>query len=163
MEKEEEALLSSLSLEVVKNVAPGELDLFDDIKDEFLKNPDAFVAKTRPVKGDKMLAFDGAIAGEFVISAVLPVVWSVISFIAKSGIDSFKDAAAKRIGTVVSDTVQGKGSTVQKDTAQKTDPLSKERIQQIKACAIASAQTQGISEQQAEVIADIIIGKLVEM
>jgi len=105
-----------------------------------------------------MLAFDGAVAGQFVISAVLPVVWSVISFIAKSGIDSFKNAAAKKVGTIVTDKVQGTGNTVQKD-----DPLSKERIQQIKECAIASARTQGINEQQAEVIADIIIGKLVGM
>lgn len=158
MEKEQEALVSNLSLEVVKNLAPGELDLFDDIKDEFLKNPDAFIAKSRAGKGEKMLAFDGAVAGQFVISAVLPVVWSVISFIAKSGIDSFKNAAAKKVGTIVTDKVQGTGNTVQKD-----DPLSKERIQQIKECAIASARTQGINEQQAEVIADIIIGKLVGM
>ena len=44
MKIENDELVSRISFEVVKDVAPDELDLFDDIKSAFLENP-----KQRPV------------------------------------------------------------------------------------------------------------------
>lgn len=74
MEKDNEELVSRLSYEVVKEVAPDELDLFDDIKEEFLKNPDAFAEKDTK-KREKMLGFAlPAAAEQFVTGFVLPVV-----------------------------------------------------------------------------------------
>ncbi len=78
MEKKSEELVSRLSYEVVKEVAPDELDLFDDIKEEFLKNPDAFSEKD-PKKREKMLGFAlPAGTEQFITGAVLPVVWDII-------------------------------------------------------------------------------------
>lgn len=78
MEKNSEELTSRLSYEVVKEVAPDELDLFDDFKEEFLKNPDAFLEKD-PQKREKMLGFAIPGVGEkIIIGVVLSVVSAVI-------------------------------------------------------------------------------------
>jgi len=79
MGKNSEELVSRLSYEIVKEVAPDELDLFDDFKEEFLKNPDAFLEKD-PQKREEMLGFAVAItAGQFFTSVVLPVVSGLIA------------------------------------------------------------------------------------
>ena len=79
MEKNSEELVSHLSYEIVKEVAPDELDLFDDFKEEFLKNPDAFLEKD-PQKREKMLGFAIPVGAEqFITVFVLPVVSGLIT------------------------------------------------------------------------------------
>lgn len=79
MERNSEELVSRLSYEIVKEVAPDELDLFDDFKEEFLKNPDAFLEKD-PKKREKMLGFAELVGAElFFTSIVLPVVSGLIT------------------------------------------------------------------------------------
>jgi len=78
MEKKSEELVSRLSYEVVKEVAPDELDLFDDIKEVFLKNPDAFSEKD-PKKREEMLGFAlPAGTEQFITGVVLPAAWNII-------------------------------------------------------------------------------------
>ena len=87
MEKNSEELVSRLSYEIVKDVAPDELDLFEDVKEEFLKNPDAFLEKDRQ-KREKLLGFAvPAGAEQFVTGFVLPVV-----------LDAIKKYASKKLG-----------------------------------------------------------------
>jgi hypothetical protein len=77
--KNSEELVSRLSYEIVKEVAPDELDLFDDFKEEFLKNPDAFLEKD-PKKREEMLGFVELVGVElFFTSIVLPVVSGLIT------------------------------------------------------------------------------------
>ena len=79
MGKNSEELVSRLSYEIVKEVAPDELDLFDDFKEEFLKNPDAFLEKD-PQKREEMLGFAvPIIAEQFFTLFVLPVVSGLIT------------------------------------------------------------------------------------
>ena len=79
MEKNSEELVSRLSYEIVKEVAPDELDLFDDFKEEFLKNPDAFLEKD-PKKREEMLGFVELVGAElFFTLIVLPVVSGLIT------------------------------------------------------------------------------------
>jgi len=88
MEKKREELVSQLSYEIAKEMAPEELDLFNDIKEEFLKNPDAFSEKD-PQKREQMLGF--AIPWDvksLITTFILPVVWKVI----KENLSKFIDA-----------------------------------------------------------------------
>jgi hypothetical protein len=87
MEIENEELVSRLSFEVVKEVAPDELDLFDDIKAEFLKDPNAFAEKDAK-KREKMLGFAvGGTAEQFVTGFILPV-----------ALDAVKKYLSKKLG-----------------------------------------------------------------
>lgn len=86
-EIENEELMSRLSFEVVKEVAPDEIDLFEDIKEEFLKNNDAFL-ETDPKKREKMLGF-GISAGsvQLLTGFVLPIVKDVVMKIAQKKLE----------------------------------------------------------------------------
>lgn len=78
IEKGNKELVSRLSHEVLEEVAPDELDLFDDIKEEFIKNPDGFLEKDSK-KREEMLGFAGAAGGaELVTTVVLPIVSDVV-------------------------------------------------------------------------------------
>ena len=78
MEKNSEELVSRLSYEIVREVAPDELDLFGDIKEEFFKNPDAF-SERDPQKREKMLGFAIPAGAEQIVTGfVLPVVFDAI-------------------------------------------------------------------------------------
>jgi hypothetical protein len=71
-------LMSKLSYDIVKDVAPEELDLFDDIKQEFLKNADAFKEKDQK-KREKMTGFAFPTGTEQIVTTViLPVVLGII-------------------------------------------------------------------------------------
>ena len=79
MEKNSEELISRLSYEIVKELAPDELDLFEDFNEEFLKNPDAFL-EDDPKKREEMLGFVVPVGAEqFFIVYVLPVVSGLIT------------------------------------------------------------------------------------
>ena len=78
MERNSEELVSQLSYEIVKEVAPDELDLFDDFKEEFFKNPDALLEKD-PKKREEMLGFALPPGAEqFITVVVVPVVVGII-------------------------------------------------------------------------------------
>ena len=135
MEKSEEGLLSSLSYEIVKEVAPDELDLFDDFKEEFLKNPDAFSEK-EPKKREQMLGFALPPGTEqFITVIVLPVVFHLID----------KYIIQKYV------TKKGEG---------KSDP---DKINTLRDEAYQNATSLGMDEEKASLLADALIGKAVQL
>jgi hypothetical protein len=72
-------LASKVSFEVLRDIAPKELILFDDYKAKFIKNPDAFAEKDRK-KREKMLGFaipDGT--AQLVTTFVLPIALNAIN------------------------------------------------------------------------------------
>jgi len=135
MEKSEEGLLSSLSYEIVKEVAPDELDLFDDFKEEFLKNPDAF-SEAEPKKREQMLGFALPPGTEqFITVIVLPVVFHLID----------KYIIQKYV------TKKGEG---------KSDP---DKINTLRDEAYQNATSLGMDEEKASLLADALIGKAVQL
>jgi len=151
VDEEKEAFASRLSYEVVQDVAPEELPLFEDIREEFLKNPDAFSEKD-PGKREKMLGFGGEALGPLITTVVLPLIWSVVSYIGMAGIGSFKETMAKKVEKKVKETIEG---------GEK--PLSREKTGELKEYVMKNAVTLGLNEAQAALIADSVIGKLKEM
>ena len=91
MEQKERELVSRISYEVVSEVAPDEIDLYDDFKEEFFKNPDAFSEKD-PEKREQMLGFAlSAGAQQFITTVVLPIAWNVIKKYVSKKIDELRD------------------------------------------------------------------------
>lgn len=78
MGKDNEKLESRLSYEVVKEIAPDEIKLFNDIEKQFLNKPGAILEKDRK-KREKMLGFALPPGTEQLITIfVLPVVYKII-------------------------------------------------------------------------------------
>ncbi len=152
MVKNSEELVSHLSYEIVKEVAPDELDLFDDIKEEFLENPDAFLEKD-PEKREKMLGFVGGGAGEiFVTVTVLPLIWSAIKYIGTAGIESLKKEGSKTVAEKIKEKIGGKEGQP-----------SKEKMNELRRYICQNASSMGVDKEIAGVIADSFIGKLTLM
>jgi hypothetical protein len=77
-EENSKELASRISFEIVKDIAPRELPLFDDYKEKFMKNPDAFAEKDSK-KREKMLGF-GVLDGvsQLLTAIVLPISFNAI-------------------------------------------------------------------------------------
>ena len=130
MQKNSEELVSRLSYEIVKEAAPDELDLFDDFKEAFLKNPNALLGKD-PQKREEMLGFALPPGTEqFVTIFVLPVVFGII-----------ERYVSKRMG--------GK--------------LGGNKINKMRDEAYNNAISLGMDKEKAELMADSLIGKLVQL
>ena len=144
-----EELASSLSYEIVKEVAPEELDLFDDIKEEYLKNPGAFLEKDTKKK-DQLLGFGGGGAEVFVTTTILPLVLGVVIHIGKAGIETIKDEGSKAIAEWFKAKLGGKASH-----------LSKEKLKLMRDSVYDNAIISGVKKEKASIISDAFIGKLV--
>ncbi len=151
MDKSSEELASRLSYEIIKEVAPDELDLFDDIKEEYLKNPDAFLDKD-PKKKEKLLGFGGGIGEVFVTTTILPLIWGVVAYIGKAGVESLKKEGAKALEENIKEKIRGKEVHT-----------SNEKIKEMRDYVFKNALSSGMDEQKATFYADSIIGKLTLM
>ncbi|MCZ7382179.1 MAG: hypothetical protein O8C64_11505 [Candidatus Methanoperedens sp.] len=151
MDKNSEELASRLSYEIIKEVAPDELDLFDDIKEEYLKNPDAFQEKD-PKKKEKMLGFGTGVGEIFVTTTILPLIWGVIAHIGKAGVESLKKEGAKALEEKIKEKIGGKEVHT-----------SNEKIKELRDYIFKNALSMGMDEQKATFYADSIIGKLTIM
>ena len=132
MQKNSEELASRLSYEIVKEVAQDELDLYDDIKEEFLKNPDALLEKDAK-KREKMLGFALPPGTEQLVTAfVLPMVFGIVDrYFSKSK----------------------KGPTRE---------LSLNDVKKIREDAYNNAVSLGMDKEKAELMADALVGRLVQ-
>ena len=130
MEKNNEELTSNISYEIVKEMAPDELVLFEGIKNQFLKSPDTFSEKDTK-KREKMLGFEiPAGAEQFLTVYVLPVVLGAIK----------KYFHKKEEGE-----------------------LDRDKIKRLREDAYTNAILLGMDKEKAELMADSLIGKLVQL
>jgi hypothetical protein len=151
MDKNSEELASRLSYEIIKEVAPNELDLFDDIKEEYLKNPGAFLEKD-PKKKEKMLGFGGAVGEVFVTTTILPLIWGIIAYIGMAGVESLKKEGAKALEGKIKEKIGGKEVH-----------SSNEKIKELREYIFKNALSMGMDEPKASFYADSIIGKMTIM
>lgn len=79
MEEDIDEVVTKLSYEIVKEIAPDELDLFEDFREEFKNNPEAFLAKDSKRKEDKLGFAVEAAVGTFTTSYVLPILTDVFT------------------------------------------------------------------------------------
>ena len=153
MEQKTEELVTWLSKEVVREIAPDELDLYQDIEEEFFKNPDAFIEKDTKKK-EKMLGFIGSGIGEqFLTVTVLPIVLGVIGYVGTSGIEALKKEASKGLIRKIEKKFGEKEST--------DSHFSKDKIGEIREYAFNKAKSMGMDVEKAGILADSLIGKLV--
>ena len=151
MDKKSEELAARLSYEIIKEVAPDELDLFDDLKEEYLKNPDAFLEKDSKKK-EKMLGFGGGVGEVFITTTILPLIWGVVAHIGKAGIESLKNESAKALEEKIKEKIEGKAVHT-----------SNQKIKELRDYIFKNALSLGMDEKKAGLYADSIIGKMTIM
>jgi len=157
MEDFKTELASDLSREIARDIAPNELKLFDDFKEKFVKNPEAFVTGKGQKTKDPMLGFAVPGADPFIIPTILSVVWIAIDFIIKTG----GEAAIKKLGEKLAENTADK--IIKTDQSQGKRPLTNEQIKELKQYAISQAKIEKINEKKFSLIFDAVIGKINQM
>jgi len=128
-----EELTTRLSCEIVKDLAPRELPFFDNYKQKFLKNPQAFSEKD-PKKKEKILGFGvGDLATQVLTSFVLPTVY---------------DAICKYLA---------------KRKEKKVEKLDQDQLTQIRKDAYDNAVAMGLEKGKAGLLADALVGKIMNL
>ncbi len=141
-------LIPQVAHDVVAQIAPQELSLFPAISEAYFKNPRKM--RKGQVGGEEMLGF-----GIEVVSTALmsPIVLAIVNDI----VQALAQEATK--SGIVRKLLQ-KLHLVKKETKKIATPLSPEQIRQVHQLAMVKARQFKLSDSQAQLLADSLIGRL---
>jgi hypothetical protein len=150
MSADEQALVAELSRELVSEVAPEELDLFDDLAGEYLANPNPPHATRGP--GDDALGFGMGEALSAVTPAAMAALSVMIPLVTNMALDLFKSEGADFIRQMVKEKLSGK-----KPVGFNLTPA---QLQKARELAFAEAKRFGLKKAEADRLADALAGRL---
>ncbi|GAA4081256.1 hypothetical protein [Actinomadura miaoliensis] len=145
---------ASLARRGVAAVAPQELDLFDETSAAFFALPPK--ARTAPSKEPLGMGLEVA---EAIVSAVaLGVAVDVVTQLSTRALDAAGGRVKSRLGRLLR---RSKRDRVRQDESLPLPaPLPPERLADLREIAVERAKALGLSDDQAELLADAIIGGL---
>lgn len=150
-------LILDLSRHIVSEVAPQELPLFRPIGEAFLQNPH------RPPQdhksGDEMLGFGVGEPTVLLTVVILPVMGSVVKYLATEVTTSLKDQSSDAINETIKNLFKP-FRTAGQEQETLPPPLSREQLQQVHQLAAEKARQFDLPEAQARLLADAITGSL---
>lgn len=147
---EENEFVRELSKELVVQFAPEELDMFDELYDEYQKHPEP------PAAGRSSDDALGSGLGE-VLVAVTPaasaMATAVLSFVVSEFLKASKDEASDKITAKVKALFNPK-------SPEKAAPLSAEQLEKVQKVAARRAMDFGLPPEQAKQMSLALIGSL---
>lgn len=147
-------LIQDISKEIILDVAPEEIDLFDELVDEYFQDPQP--PDTSPAAKDDPLGFgidEALVAATPAAAAVVQVILNYVTT------DLFKVAREE-----TAEAVRGKIKTFfrkEQNEEAEPEPLTKEQLEQIKKLARRQAMKFGMSADRADKMANSLVGLLV--
>ena len=154
-------LVQELSRQVVSETAPEELDLFDEMLQDYFVSPQPPAPST--VAGDDQLGF--GIAGLLVAAtpAAAAMVGAVLNFLVAEVVKAAKDESStlikQKIQALFSTQKSGPGSSAGK-THPEVPPLTPDQLKKVRQLAQQQAQKFGIDAAQAANMANALVGSL---
>lgn len=144
-----QSLLEDVSREVVGDIAPDELDMFDELAEEHFEDPNPPTAEV--TRGGGALSFG---AGEL-LSASTPIIIAVMGVVLEFLLDIFREMVASQGADFAHNRIRSWFLTKDKPD------LTAEQINQTRMAAKAEAVRYGLSDEQAEQMADAIMKRLI--
>ena len=149
---EGQVIIQDLSKRLVSQLAPEELEMFDELYEEYRANP----APPTDTDTDDPLGFGIS----EIIAAITPAAGAAasatVAYLASEVIKSTKDESA----VVIQNKIKALFNPDKKKSMDNPPPLSKEALEQIKKLAVKSARAQGLSPKKAEQMALALVGLL---
>jgi hypothetical protein len=141
---------TDLAKDAVAAVSPGEVDLFDEVADEYWTDPEAAVAAERR---DEQLGFgiDLALLAPFAISIAVAVGQYLFGILT--------DALAGEAKTVVAAKLR---ALLRRKGEPDVPPLTPAQFAQVRTVALDAAGRLGLASDTARVLSDAIVGGLVQ-
>lgn len=146
--KEARQLITEVTKGVVGQAAPEELELFDEMTEQYFQDPTP--PKQSDSQGDDALAFGLEQAMVAVTPAVMAMVSAALSHLLKDVIDAAKEESAALIKQKIK-------ALFNRNTPA---PLSEKQLEQIKTRAADEGVKFGLSADQAKNMADALVGQL---
>jgi hypothetical protein len=145
--------IEDVSKAIVSDVAPEELDLFDELVAEYYEDPTPPDLSEKDV--DDELAFG---IGEMLIPvtpAAAAMVTTVLNFLLTEVIKVVKEENGKTIKEIISDFIRP-----EKSDKEELEPLTVEQLKQIRRIARKQARSFGMDPDIAKKMAESLIGAL---
>ncbi len=150
--------VEEISKTIVAQIAPEELDMFDELMQEYFQNPKP--TDRSAGAGDDPLGFG---LGETLV-AVAPAAAAMVSAVTTYITTEAVKAAQEETTAVVKQKIKALFNPGKADSDQKSKkeiaPLTKEQLEQVKRLARKQAVQFGIKPEQAEKMANALIGSL---
>jgi len=143
----EKNISTSLARELIRNVAPQELPLFEAVSQAYWAKGANEVAKAQRSSEDT-LGFGLGEIGGFLTPAALFVATSVVDFLKDSLSESLKDATDAAINGLIAKIFEKKAV------------LTRDQLSTIRELTLVKAKQLGLSNSQATLLADALIGSL---
>jgi hypothetical protein len=147
-------LVEEFAKQVLADVAPEELAIFDETAEEYHQDPQGVLSAEGR---DEAVGFGLDIA--LLTPYVLAVAGAVVSFL----VDTIGDAAKEESKPVISDWVHRlfrRGHSDEKAHEEPAANLSPEQAAQVRQVALARAHDLKLSDEKARLLADAIVGGL---
>ncbi len=162
---DEQEAVAAMSRALIGAVAPGELPMFRANSAAFFANPERAL---KPVKGkDEMIGFGVAEAAAFLTPVAMAMVAESVKFVieeikksAKAESASLISAWVKKLFTRMSPTSPAAATPVSAAPAPAGPELTREQLDRLRRVAVEKAR-QYVDEQQANRLADELVGRLV--
>ena len=150
--------VEEVSKNIVTQVAPEELDMFDELVEEYFQNPTP--PDRSATASDDPLGFG---LGE-TLAAVAPAAAAMVSAVLTYIVTEAIKAGQEETTAIVKQKIKALFNPDKESPGQKTDkeipPLTKEQMEQVKKLARKQAIQFGIKPEQAEKMANALIGSL---
>lgn len=157
---EGQKLIQEISKDIVGEVAPEEMDMFDELVEEYFQNPTPPDMSVKPK--DDPLGFG---LGEVLVAvtpAAAAMVNEVIKYLMNETITAAKDESAEMVKKKVKKLFnpEKKDDKPAKKEEGEVRPLNKEQLEQVKKLARKQATKFGIGPDKAEKMANALVGSL---
>lgn len=157
---EGQKLIQEISKDIVGEVAPEEMDMFDELVEEYFQNPTPPDLSAKPK--DDPLGFG---LGEVLVAvtpAAAAMVNEVIKYLMNETITAAKDESAEMVKKKVKKLFnpEKKDDKPAKKEEGEVRPLNKEQLEQVKKLARKQATKFGIGPDKAEKMANALVGSL---
>jgi hypothetical protein len=151
-------LIADLTRDIVAQTAPQELPLFRTMSAAYFKNPDK-VLKDQSGK-DEMLGFGVSEAVIMLTPSILAIMSQVVTFVTAEVQKSVATNSADVIADLVSKMFK-KFRPAEKKDQENLLALTTEQLTRVRNLAYQEARKLALSDAQADLLADSIVGSLV--
>lgn len=154
---DEHDLTTELAAAVVERVSPDELPIFDDVAEEYFRDPARALADNRR---DEPLGFglDLALVGPYALAIAVPVV-QLLGSIAQDLIkDLAKDAAEPHLRDLVRRMLTRR--TGRRASGALPVTLTPAQVLKVQNTSFRTATSLGLPDEQARLLSDAIVGSL---
>lgn len=147
-------LIADITRDLVVQTAPQELPLFRATSEAYFKNPERIFSGQKGK--DETLGFGVGAAVTFLTPFIFAIMTEVVEFI----VEEVKKSAKEESSLLITDAVKNMFKKVRSEEKDAPPALRHEQLARVRQVAFEKARSLKLSESQAGLLADSVVGTL---